>query len=182
MPVVICLLRGVNVVGRNKVAMSALRELCGSLELQDARTWLQSGNLLFKTKQRSLPALKARLHSSFEKTFGFHSEMVLRTPADLRQVVAHNPFAGRSGIEPAKLGVSFLAGSPAATASIDMLKFRGFPEEIHLHGRELFVYFPEGMGRSKLPWSKLDKVLGTPGTMRNWNTVQKLLSMVEEME
>jgi uncharacterized protein (DUF1697 family) len=181
MPVVICLLRGVN-VGGHKVSMAVLRDLCASLELQNATTLLQSGNLLFKTEERSLPALKKRLEASFATTFGFHSEMILRTPKELRATLAASPFAGRSGIEPAKLGVSFLAADPAPSASKEILKFSSLAEEIHLHGRALFVYFPDGMGRSKLPWSKLDKMLGTAGTMRNWNTVQKLLSMAEQME
>jgi uncharacterized protein (DUF1697 family) len=181
MPIVICLLRGVN-VGLGKAGMAELRALCRSLDLENATTLLQSGNLVFSTKERSLPALTKRLETAFAKAFGFPSEMILRTPQELRQTIARNPFARRTGIEPAKLGVSFLAGEPTSGAGEELLKFGGLPEELHLIGRELFVYFPEGMGRSKLPWSKLDKVLGSPGTMRNWNTVQKLLTMAEEHE
>lgn len=178
----IALLRGINVGGRHKVSMSSLRELCHSLDLNDPCTLLQSGNLLFRTKQLSLSSLRKNLESGFDAAFGFHSEIILRTTPELRDTVAANPFAKRADVEPAKLHTMLLSEDPQPNAREEISRLNIHPEEVHLDGREVFIYFPDGMGRSKLPWAKLDKTLGTPGTARNWNTVTKLLKLAEEME
>jgi len=182
MPVVICLLRGINVGGHHKVGMAALRELCDSQQLTEARTLLQSGNLLFKTKERNMPALKKRFEACFEQAFGFRSETVFRTAGELRQTLAANPFAKRRDVEPAKLIVAFLAADPLGEGEQQIGRLNVTPEEIHLRGREVFIYYPGGMGQSKLQLPKIERALGTFGTARNWNTVTKLLSMAEEME
>ena len=182
MPVVICLLRGINVGGHHKVGMAALRELCESHQLADARTLLQSGNLLFKTKERSLPGLKKRFEACFEQAFSFRSETVLRTTVELRQTLAANPFAKRRDVEPGKLIVAFLASDPVSDGEHQIRQLNAIPEEIHLRGREVFIYYPAGMGQSKLQLPKIEKALGTFGTARNWNTVTKLLAIAEEME
>jgi uncharacterized protein (DUF1697 family) len=83
---------------------------------------------------------------------------------------------------PGKLLVSFLAETPTAEAWAELRKIKADPEELRIADRELYIYFPDGMGRSKFPWAKLDKILKTAATGRNWNTVMKLLEMAEEME
>src|SRR6516162_6436682 len=103
MKVVIGLLRGVNLGGHRKVAMADLRALCESMGLREPQTYVQSGNVLFKTAERNLSKLAAQLEDAIERRFGFRSEVILRTAAEMREVVVRNPFAGRSGIEPNKL-------------------------------------------------------------------------------
>jgi len=78
--------------------------------------------------------------------------------------------------------VTFLAGEPPRDAEANLEKFKGLPEELHLKGRELYIYFPNGAGRSKLPWSTVEKFLKVTGTARNWNSVQAMLKIAEEME
>ena len=182
MPVMICMLRGVNVGGHNKISMEALRGLCASLKLRDSRTYVQSGNVVFRTDLRDQSRLCKSLESAIEKKLGFRPAVLLRTTAGLRTVVANNPFASRKDIEPAKLLVSFLADAPSAQARKDLLGIQADPEEVRIAGRELYIYFPDGMGRSNFPWARLDKVLKTHNTGRNWNTVMKLLEIAEEME
>jgi uncharacterized protein (DUF1697 family) len=63
-----------------------------------------------------------------------------------------------------------------------LLNLKSHPEELHLKGRELYIYFPDGAGRSKLPWSSVERLLKTNGTARNWNSVTKMLAIAEEME
>jgi uncharacterized protein (DUF1697 family) len=182
MPVVISLLRSVNVGGHNKIPMDALRELFQSLKLRNPQTYVQSGNVVFQSQERDLALQSRRIAQAIERKFGHRIEVVLRTTAELRDVIARNPFDGRSGIEPGKLLVTFLAAEPSAAARAKVLAIKTDAEELHLDGRELFTYFPNGMGRPKISWPLVERSLGVPGTGRNWNTVTKLLEMAESQE
>lgn len=177
----ISLLRGVNVGGHNMIKMDALRALYESLQLRDARTYVQSGNVVFRAKERDLAQLAKRIQNGIERTFGFRPEVILRTAAEMRGVIARNPFAKRSDIVPGKLVVSFLAGDPGKEVREQVLKIKTGPEELRMEGRELYIYFPDGMGRSKLP-PVLERTLKMPGTARNWNSVTKLMEMSETLE
>jgi len=181
MTVVVGLLRGVNVGGKNKIRMEALRALCESLGCEEPRTLIQSGNVVFRTQERNLRQLAQRLEQAIERGHGFRPAVVLRTLAEMRGVVARNPFAGRRDLNPAKLIVTFLGDQPAASARDRILAMKTNPEELRLDGREMFIYFPLGMGRTKLPVARIEKTLGTVGTGRNWNTVLKLLDIAEQM-
>jgi uncharacterized protein (DUF1697 family) len=182
MPVLISMLRGVNLGGRNKIKMDALRALYESMGLRDAQTYINSGNVIFRTPERDAARVSRKIQNGIEKKFGFRPEVILRTTAELREVTARNPFAKRRGIEPGKLLVAFLAGDPDGEARDDVLKIKAGPEELRIFGRELFIYFPDGQGRSKLTWAKIEKTLKMPGTGRNWNSVTKLLEIAESLE
>jgi uncharacterized protein (DUF1697 family) len=182
MPVIVSMLRGVNVGGHNKIKMEALRALYESLGLQDARTYVASGNVVFRTKAQSLTALATRIESAIEHDFGFRPRVILRTTPELKDAVARNPFRTRRGIEPNKLLVMFLESYPAAEALEQALKIKADPEEMHIRGCEVYIYFPNGMGRPKLSWVTVEKKLKTAGTGRNWNSVIKLLEIAGELE
>ena len=182
MAVVISLLRGVNVGGRNMVKMDALRELYRSLGLRDPQTYVQSGNVMFWTGGQDTARLPARIAAAIEHTSGFRPEVIIRTRTELEQVVARNPFAARPDIEPGRLLVHFLAGDPGPQAAERLLAVRTDTEELRLDGRELYIYFPDGMGRSKVWPAAVDRALRVPGTARNWNSVLKLLEMARAME
>ena len=181
MQAIIAMLRGVNVGPHNRFSMDALRALFGSLKLRNAQTYLQSGNVVFASDERNLSALCKRIDDAFEKTFGFRAAVILRTAAEMRKVISKNPFAERKDIEPSKLLVTFLAEdlSPEAQKQLEAIKVG--PEEINAQARELYVYFPNGVGRSKLP-AMMDRVLKRSGTARNWNSVTKMLEMAEQIQ
>jgi uncharacterized protein (DUF1697 family) len=182
MSVVISMLRGINVGGHHKIKMEALRTLYESMGLLDAQTYLQSGNVIFRTERRDLVLLAKRIENGIERSFGFRVDVIVRTSSDLRDVIARNPFATRSGIDPSKLLVTFLASNPAAEARDKVLRIKIHPEELRIDGCELYIYFPNGMARPKLSWAAIEKTLKTPGTGRNWNTVTKLLEIAEGRE
>ena len=182
MPVIVSLLRGVNVGGYNQVSMEKLRALYATLGFEDSRSYIQSGNLVFWTKKSDLPSLAKTIEQAIEKKFGVRSSVILRTADEMRDVVAKNPFANRADVPPNKLIVTFLASDPGAAARKTVLAIPADPEEVCAEGRELYIYFPNGMGRTKLPMARIEKMLGTPGTARNWNSVLKLLAMSEELE
>jgi len=177
MPVIISMLRGVNVGGHNKIKMEELRALYEDLGFKDPRSYIQSGNVVFETNARNLVALTEKIEKAIEKTFGFRPAVILRTADDLRAVVARNPFADREGIEPNKLLVTFLPGDPGREAREKVLAIKTDPEELRIDGRELYIYFPNGAGTSKLSIPLIDRTLKMSGTSRNWNSVLKLLEM-----
>jgi len=182
MQVAISMLRGINVGGHKIVKMESLRAMYESLGLRDAQTYVQSGNVVFRTAARDLAPLAKRIESKIEQTFGFRPGVMLRTSSELREVIRRNPFAKRKGIEPGKLLVTFLAAAPSPEAREKMLGIPAHPEELCIEGREVFVYYPNGMGRSKLSPALIEKTLKTSGTGRNWNTVTTLLEMAEKLE
>ncbi len=182
MAVIISMLRGVNVGGHNKIKMEALRALYESMKLRDAQTYVQSGNVIFRTDERDIARLAKRIEDGIERNFGFRPNVILRTAAEMREVVVRNPFAKRRGIEPSKFLVSFLASDPGEEAREKVRQTKCDPEELRIEGRELYIYFPNGIGRSKLSLGVLEKTLKTPGTGRNWNSVTKVLEMAEKLE
>ena len=178
MPAVICLLRGVNVGGHNMIKMDVLRSICESLKLSNPQTYIQSGNVVFGAPDQDVPALAGRVESAIEKRCGFRPDVVLRTLAQMRSVVAQNPFATREGMEPGKLLITFFDGD--AKEKIPLLKVAN--EELRLVGRELYAYFPIGLGQSKLSFAPFDRVPKIKWTGRNWNTVTKLVEMAASLE
>jgi uncharacterized protein (DUF1697 family) len=182
MAVIVSMLRGVNLASHNRVQMAALRALYESLGFRDPQTYIQSGNVVFRTKQRDLVALARKIEKGIERSFGFRTTVVVRTAPELRDVIARNPFRSRRGIDPSKLLVTFLASNPAAEALELVLKINTEPEEVHIDGREVYIYFPNGMARPKMSWVAIEKKLQTSGTGRNWNSVTKLLEIAEKLE
>jgi uncharacterized protein (DUF1697 family) len=182
MAVIVSMLRGVNVGGHNQIKMDALRALYQSLKLRDARTYVQSGNVIFRTEERDHAVLAKRIQNGIERSFGFCPDVFLRTCSELRDIVARNPFAKRRDIDPSKLLVTFLARHPRPEARKKALKIKTAPEELRIDGRELIIYYPNGLARPKVPWMAIVKALETSGTGRNWNSVTKLLEIAENLE
>ncbi len=171
-------LRGINVGGNKSFKMDVLKALCTKLGLENVQTYLQSGNVVFSTDRKDTEALAREIESAIEKTVGFPARVILRTKADLKKIVAKNPFGGDR--EPGKLLVQFLSGDLSAAGKAMLEKHPG-PEEIRIAGRDVYIYFPNGSGQSKLAAQLTEKKLGAAPTGRNWNTVTKLLELLEAM-
>lgn len=182
MQVIISLLRGVNLGGHHQVKMADLCALYGTLGHCDARSHINSGNIVFRCRQKNLSAIAKKLENAIEKKYGFHVDVVVRTTAELRDVVRRNPFAKRTNIEPSKFLVTFFAQNPAAEICTQIRCLKPDPKQLHLDGRELYTYFPEGVGQSKLFRALSGKALKKEGTARNWNTVLKLLEIADALE
>jgi uncharacterized protein (DUF1697 family) len=173
MPTIICLLRGVNVGGKGQLKMGALKLLLQSMKLRNVETYIQSGNVVFDSPAKNLAALAGEVENAIEQSFGFRPAVVLRTLNEMKAVAAANPFAQREGVEPAKLVVFFMSADPGAEK---VAALKPVNEEIHHAGRELYIYFPDGQGKSKLTLTPIDKAR-IAVTARNWNTVMKLIEM-----
>src|SRR6476646_5096429 len=170
MPVYAALLRGINVGGHNKVPMSGLRAMIESLGHTDVTTYIQSGNVVFTSKKNVTPAA---LERAIKNEFGIDITVVLRTKAELQRVVKDNPFA-RAELKTVHVG--FMASKPSAAAVRDLDTDQFAPDEFAIKGTNLYLHLPNGMGRTKLP-PYLDRKLKVPTTVRNWNTVLKLLEL-----
>jgi uncharacterized protein (DUF1697 family) len=170
MPRQIALLRGVNVGGKKKVAMARLRALLEDLGHDDVRTYLNSGNVVFSGRRRSVKHLEAALAD----TFGFDVPVVLRTRDELAEVVKANPLR-KVATDPAKHLVVFCAENAEVTLDPDDFE----PETFVVRGREVYLWLPGGIGTSPLASVLAAKPLGTNSTARNWRTVEKLLALAD---
>jgi uncharacterized protein (DUF1697 family) len=172
------LFRGINVGGNRIVPMSELKSLHQALGFKDVVTYIQSGNVVFSSDATNPAQLARQIEESFAQKFGFQSQVMVRTSAELQEIIASNPFQNQPEKEPKWVAVLFLTTRPESSALEDLKKTYSGPEEIYLIGQELFVYYPDGIGRSKLTLPLIEKKLKTVGTGRNWNTVLQLQKMM----
>jgi uncharacterized protein (DUF1697 family) len=175
----VSLFRGINVGGNQIVRMDALKELHESLGLQDVQTYIQSGNVVFTSDNSDMAHIQKDIEDSFAQTFGFPVKVMVRTANELNAIIENNPFQNQPMRESNRIIALFLASDPSSTALEEIQKTYDGPEEIDIIGQEVFIYYPDGMGRSKLTNTFLEKRLKTAGTARNWNTVLKLQKMME---
>jgi uncharacterized protein (DUF1697 family) len=126
--------------------------------------------------------LTKKIEAAIEREFGFYSDVILRSAAELRGTIDRNPLAKRANREPNKFLVWFLVSDPGEEIRKQVHAIKTEPEELRVDGREAYIYFPNGMARPKMKWAAIEKILAVRGTGRNWNTVTKLLEMAEKLE
>jgi uncharacterized protein (DUF1697 family) len=171
----VALLRAVNVAGHNPVGMAQLCALLPKLRLENGRSLLQSGNLVFRAPSgRSSPRLERALEDSVRLQLGLQTDFFVRTAAEWNALVAVNPFPDEARRDPGHLLVMFLKSAPDSDR-INALE-RAVPgrELARVNGREAYFVYPDGIGRSRLTTRTIERCLETRATGRNWNTVLKL--------
>jgi len=180
LPIYIALLRGINVAGKKIVKMEDLRASFEALGFGRVRTYVQSGNVIFEAKRTSSYDLTKIITTEISRDFGFPIPVVLRTSDEIGQIAGDNPFLNERGLDHSKLHVTFLSALPARDAKerIDALNAR--PDQFRVRGREIYLYCPNGYGRSKLSNNSLEKALLTGATTRNWKTVSTLARISSE--
>src|SRR5215831_6397075 len=176
----LALFRGINVGGHHTVSMGDLKGLHEFLGLTHVVTYINSGNVVFSSEIVDRAQVTRQLEEGFVAKFGFHSTVILRTAPELDAIVANNPFQDQPEKASNLVIVMLLAAAPTLEAVEDLHKAHAGPEEMHLVGRELYVYYPNGSGRSKLTNSLIEKRLKTVGTGRNWNTLLQLQKMLAQ--
>ena len=170
------LLRGINVGGHNKIPMSDLRSLCVEIGWSNVQTYIQSGNLVFSAAGKPA-SLEAGLGRAIESHFGFSICTIVRSAADWPAYIKTNPFLDACKTEPHHVLLCLSRSAPKADA-IDNLQERASKgERIAQIGNALWIHFADGVARSKLSPSVLDRFAGSPVTARNWLTVLKLGEM-----
>ena len=175
----VALLRGVNVGGQKLVAMADLRDLLARLGFADVRTLLQSGNLVFRGGTRSGAPLERWLAAETAKRLALETDFFVRTADEWKAVIAQNPFAEEAERDPAHLVVMFLRDAPGAKAAQALQDAITGREVVRAMGRHAYIVYPDGIGPSRLTHALVEKMLGTRGTGRNWNTVLKLGALTQ---
>src|SRR5256884_1784351 len=175
----VSLFRGINVGGHQAVRMDAPKELHESLGLQDVATYIQSGNVVFTSDDADVTRIQKDIEDGFTQKFGFQVKVMVRTADEFNVIIENNPFQNHPMKESKWVVAMFLATHPVSTAREDIQKAYTGPEELYIIGQEVYIYYPEGIGRSKLTNTFLEKKLKTTGTARNWNTVLRLQKMMQ---
>ena len=175
-PTYVVLLRGVNVGRARAVPMGPLRDALGAVGHAEVRTYAQSGNVVLRSRS-SASRVAESVHDVVADLSGLDVAVVVRTAAEVGDVAAHNPFLRRPGADPGRqLHVAFLEDRPAAAAAAGLDPHRAAPEELFVRGREVYLWCPNGMGRSRVMLG-VERALGTAATVRNWRTVLELARM-----
>jgi uncharacterized protein (DUF1697 family) len=170
----IALLRGINVGGKNMLPMKSLAAMFVEAKCSDVRTYIQSGNVVFRAKDTIARRIGADISETILDRFGLRVPVVTRTAVELRDVASHNPFL-RAGGDEGALHVAFLADRPGASKVATLDPKRSPPDQFAVRGREIYLHLPNGTARSKLTNQYFDSKLGTTSTIRNWRTVLQLL-------
>ena len=177
----ISILRGINVGGQKKILMADLKTLYESLQFKDVTTYIQSGNVIFKTGHKlSDTELTEQIEKAIHKKYDFEVPVQVKSLQELENIVASNPFLKEKDIQVDKLHVNFLSEIPEKVdvQSIENLDFLG--DRFKVIGKEVYLYTPGGYGETKLSNKFFETKLKTKATTRNWKTVNTLLEMASK--
>jgi len=175
----LALLRGINVGGANKLPMNELRDLFVAAGCRDVRTYIQSGNVIFRADPQIVASLPSVMTTRIAERFGFRVPLVMRTAAQIGDVIEHSPFIVE-GAATETLHVLFLADLPPAPRVVALDPDRSPPDTFIVRGQEIYLRLPHGAARTKLTNAYFDATLATTSTARNWRTVTTLRALMDE--
>jgi len=175
----VSLLRGINVSGQKKIKMAALRDIYQSLGFSDVESYLQSGNVVFTTAEEDAAIVAQSIKDAIADAFGYSVSVILRDVVTFRLVFTGNPFLIDSDEDPAKLYVTFLANVPNADDLSNLSLPVGVADDFHVVGQHVYVFCPNGYGRTKLNNTFFERKLKVAATTRNWRTVTALHTMMQ---
>ncbi|MCF8260963.1 MAG: DUF1697 domain-containing protein [Melioribacteraceae bacterium] len=171
----IALFRGINVGGNNILPMKGLVEVLAKMGLENVQTYIQSGNVTFSSNQFDSNQLAYEISRNIFHKFGFEPKILILSSADLKKTIDNNPFP----VETGKLLHFFFLSKPSKVPDLEqILKLKSESEEFKLTEKVFYLFAPEGIGRSKLA-AKVERCLGVSVTARNWNTISKIISMID---
>ena len=176
----IALLRGINIGGHNILPMKELVTLLEALDLQDVKTYIQSGNVVFRSEEDDPALLSNKISAEIKQRYGFEPHVLLLELEELKETVEANPFPEAES-EPKTLHVFFLAAEPANPDLEAITRLKRDSERYSLTGKRFYFFAPDGVGRSKLA-ANVERLLGVPATGRNWRTVCEIKKMAGESD
>jgi len=179
--VYISLLRGINVSGQNKIAMPELRQLYESLGLGDIQTYVQSGNVIFTSEQADDALLTQAIEARITQKFGYTVPVFIRDVHEFERIITANPFLTRKIEDPTLLHVTFLYQAAPVIKLVDTISPNPNGDEFVPAEREIYLFCPNGYGRTKLNNGFFERKLKVAATTRNWKTVNALVGLAREM-
>jgi uncharacterized protein (DUF1697 family) len=174
----VCLLRGINVSGQKIVKMDKLRAAFEALGFADVKTYVQSGNVVFKAPTQDSAKLIKKIEEKVLREFGFSVPVVVKTSDEISAVIKKNPFLKEKGIDLSRLHVTFLSQAPEKTAVKMLDAIAAGADRFHCLGETVYLHCPNGYGETKLSNNAFEKVLSVRATTRNWKTVNQLREML----
>jgi len=180
MPVYVSMLRGINVGPHKRMKMEKLRLSFEALGFEQVKTFIQSGNVVFRAKKISTSALSKKIEKQIADDFGFPVSVITRSAEELGAAIENNPFLKRPAIDHEKLHVMFLSEAPASEAGKKLEELTIAPDQCIGLGNEVYFYFPNGVSGSVLMKKPVDKILAVATTTRNWRTVNSLNQMCRD--
>ncbi|OZQ72165.1 DUF1697 domain-containing protein [Paenibacillus odorifer] len=173
----IALLRGINVGGNKIIKMLDLKAMFQTLGFANVRTYIQSGNVVFESDEGSESLLSGVIERQIREVFGFEVSVIIRTLAEMENVIANDPFQLSEPEEFKRWYVTFLPAEPSAEALDKLRTYENGPDKVRFVGREMYILYEVSVSQSPLFKVPFDKILGMPITARNWNTVNKLVAI-----
>ena len=175
----ITMLRGVNMTGHNTIKMTRLAEMFRQQGYSDAETYIQSGNIVFSCRNSSIDNVSSGIRKAILSEFSLDIAVITRTPDEIKKIIAVNPFLEEPGFDPSKMAVVFLELKPSEEQILKVAGIDYPPDKFRIIGSEIYIYCPNGFGRTKLYTNFFEAKMKVTGTARNWTMVNKLLEMAE---
>ncbi len=167
--------------GHNSLKMAELSSLYVNLGYPDALTYIQSGNVIFSSAEKSTEfEIALEIEKAILEKFSYIVPVMIRSSKELRNLFSINPYLSEKNFEPSKMAVIFLHEK---VTDEQMLKVKGVdypPDKFKIVGKEIFIFCPNGFGRTKLYTNFFEKKMGVTGTARNWKTITTMLELVEK--
>jgi uncharacterized protein (DUF1697 family) len=173
------MLRGVNMTGHNTIKMTRLAEMFRQLGYSDAETYIQSGNIVFSCRNSRIDEVSSAIRKAILSEFSLDIAVITRTPDEIKKIIAVNPFLEEPGFDPSKMAVVFLELKPSEEQILKVAGIDYPPDKFRIIGSEIYIYCPNGFGRTKLYTNFFEAKMKVTGTARNWTMVNKLLEMAE---
>jgi len=177
MSIYIALLRGINVSGYNKIKMTELKLLFINEGFNDITTYIQSGNVIFKSDESDTNKLEKQLIKAIKLQFNYSISVLILAEEKLQTIYTSNPFLQRSNIDISKLYVTLLNDAPFKEGIPLLKSYSTKQEEFYIDNKTVYLYYPNGYGRSKLTNNVIESKLKTSATSRNWKTISKLVEL-----
>ncbi len=182
MPTYISILRGINVSGQRIIKMEALRALYAELGFENVQSLIQSGNVIFKHGGAKRAVLEHQIATGIQREFGFEVPVMVMEIEALKNIVENNPFSKDNQKNINYLHVTFLSAEPEKGKFDKMMEATYQDDEIRLIDGTIYLYCPNGYGKTRLNNGFLESKLGVTATTRNWKTTNQLLTLAEEID
>jgi uncharacterized protein (DUF1697 family) len=177
----ISFLRGINMTGHNSIKMAQLAVLYNDLGFNDAETFIQSGNVIFSSyAELSVREISLSIEKAILEKYNYNVPVMIRTITEMRKLIPVNPFLDEKNFDLSKMAVIFLYENPSEAQIQKVINIDYPPDKFKIIGSEIFIYCPNGFGRTKLYTNFFENKMKVKGTGRNWKTITTLISLAEK--